>query len=264
MQQTQTPVLNVRPATLQSRLKSCSGFTELDIREQAEKNAPPRHYANPAKNLLDAHNARQPDPQLSSHSVALPWIDLPHFVQGTTDLDFYHGEEHDVWRDPETHRAVKKTKPLVMKIGQIAYLERLAKLNEVFADDIKVEGVIKDADGSQQIITSQPWVNGRPSTSAEIDDMMRRKGFLKAMDGLWYREQDDLWVGDVYNDPVPVEGKQRRNVLTDARGNVSVIDATLPTLSERQAERFQEYIQAQPQPTPPPLPLPERVKFSMP
>jgi len=59
-------------------------------------------------------------------------------VQG---LNHYHGEEHDVYHDPVTNRAVKTTKSRAFAGGGVGgYLERLAKVNGLFGDDFKVEG----------------------------------------------------------------------------------------------------------------------------
>jgi len=80
------------------------------------------------------------------------------------------------------------------------------------------------------LVTSQPWVAGRASTTAEIDALMRTLGFKKAMDGLWYRGEDDLWVSDVLNT------NDRTNVITDPYGHVAVINAMIPTLTDRQAD----------------------------
>lgn len=185
--------------------------------------------------------------------AALPKLDNTALFQGVSELEHRNGDEHEVWHDPVSNRAVKITKPAALNQGVEGYLHRLATVNETFGDDITIEGWIIDADGQQQLVTSQPWVEGTQPTSSQIETYMRRKGFLKAIDGLWYREQDDLWVSDVFP----------RNMVLN-KGKVMAIDIIVPNLSERQAERFQEYIQGQHQPTPPPLPTPERVKLAMP
>jgi hypothetical protein len=233
------------------------GIAREELLERAEKNAPPRHYENPAKLMLGAHLARQSSglhlPATGEPVAEVPEMDAALFWEKMASLPHYHGDEHDVWLDTELYRAVKVTKTFAMKHGLASYVRRVAKVNATFDDDITVEGWLLDHAGQVQVVTSQPWVHGRPSTTVEMDDLMRRKGFLKAMDGIWHRDQDDLWMGDVFNDPKEVDGKQRCNVITDPTGHVAVIDAIVPQLSERQSERLLDLIEKQPQPTPPPL-----------
>ncbi|MBL9176413.1 MAG: hypothetical protein JNM65_00025 [Verrucomicrobiaceae bacterium] len=181
--------------------------------------------------------------------AAIPSLDAAAFATGTDALEQKNGDEHLVWHDEATGRAVKITRPGALKFGLESYLERMAFGNEAFKDDVRIEGWLTLPDGARQLVTSQPWIDGDQSTLGEIDAYMRHHGFLKARDGVWHRSKGDVWITDALD----------KNFRTDDSGHVHPIDFLMPELSDRQADQFEDLIEKQPQPAPPPLLEPERI-----
>ena len=135
------------------------------------------------------------------------------------------GGEHDVRFDADSNRYIKSTRPdLHQGYGHAfhdeapgaapsEYLDRLHTANRIFADDIRLVGVLRTPKGPS-IVTSQPAITGRDSTPAEIDAYMRRKGFEKLGEGAFYHAGEGLLVHDMHT----------RNVKTDQSGRVHPID----------------------------------------
>src|SRR5690606_31009205 len=96
-----------------------------------------------------------------------------------------HTSEHEVWGDPATQRAIKRTwagfygQVPVPENGNVGrrnaspseYLERMALQNAVFGGDLRLEGVTR-SDQPSLIIGEPP---GRPS-------LVISQGFLRAKD----------------------------------------------------------------------------------
>lgn len=91
--------------------------------------------------------------------------------------------EHDVIFDPATGRWWKYTKPNAAGYGiewgadgtpymisafPIEYLQRLRLQNDLFGDDIQLEGLWLDPNGAWRIVTTQPDVDGIPATLDEL------------------------------------------------------------------------------------------------
>jgi hypothetical protein len=241
----------VKIANVHDRVASCAGKSLNALVSRAESNAPPRKYPNPAGTWRKARLERDQQPPVMEVIGAIAPVsplDQAAFEDRVEPLTSYHGEEHDVFHDVAAGLALKVTKPRALKHGGFeGYLDRIAKVNATFGDDIQWLGWIIDETGGRQLVTSQPWVDGVPTKGREIDAAMRQLGFLKALDGLWYREKDNLWISDVDNDP-PSESHRRTNVLVTDTGHVAVIDAVVPKFSEAKVEKFLELVACQPQP----------------
>ena len=104
--------------------------------------------------------------------------------------------------------------PFVREATPLEYLERLVLFNEVFGDDIRLEGVIADAE-QPCLVTSQPVIRGRETTHAEIAGFLRQLGF-RPVPGVvagrhdsasFYRADDRVAVFDAHGE----------NFLTDGR-----------------------------------------------
>ena len=139
------------------------------------------------------------------------------------------GQEHRVWHDLQkkcyvkaTHagrygwvatldyRFNKRTQEDEPYIGMgdalpLEYLERLILQNEVFRDDIRLEGFSIEADGLV-ILTSQPFVRGRKPKPVEILEVMKVLDFER-IPGIpanteesfsFYRRQDRVSVFDAH------------------------------------------------------------------
>lgn len=99
--------------------------------------------------------------------------------------------------------------PYVKGVGEIAhrpgtpaeYLDRLALQNTLFGDDIRYEGIVRDARGEPQIVTSQPMVKGDRPVAAEIARYMEGMGFepVAGHEGnAFYRASDNVAVLDAH------------------------------------------------------------------
>ena len=89
------------------------------------------------------------------------------------------------------------------------YIRRVALQNEVFNDDIRIEGTIllpygkgllEAMEGNgPALVTSQPFRIGSSSTYEEIGQFMQENGFLKAPPfHTWYRLGDGILVSDAH------------------------------------------------------------------
>lgn len=67
--------------------------------------------------------------------------------------------------------------PFVRQATPLEYLERMALFNDVFADDIRVVGVL--AEPEPAIVTTQPVIRGRDATVEEITTFMAGLGFAE-------------------------------------------------------------------------------------
>jgi Serine/Threonine/Tyrosine Kinase found in polyvalent proteins len=135
------------------------------------------------------------------------------------------GGEHDVRFDAASNRYIKSTRlDLHQGYGHAfhdeapgaapsEYLDRLRTANRIFADDIRLLGIVRTPKGPS-IVTSQPLIVGRDSTPAEIDDYMDAKGFEKLGEGAYHLAEQGLLVHDMHP----------RNVKTDRAGIVHPID----------------------------------------
>ena len=128
------------------------------------------------------------------------------------------GSEHTVWFDNATKRVIKLTHPDLAgdgSVGQsdlIGYLKSLDLQNQLFQDDIRLEGIVSLDGQFPQVVISQPFVKGREATAAEISMFMEQRGF-RSKDGAWH------------NGTVTVSDAVRHNVMAaDTRdGSVTVV-----------------------------------------
>lgn len=122
------------------------------------------------------------------------------------------GAEHDVRYDPDTRRWWKYTKPdasglavtweaaappVLHNASPLEYMARLQAQNELFGDDIRLEGLWRQGRG-WRIITSQPHADGEPPTREEIHAALTADGWLPApqWNGLGYEHGLTFLRGD--------------------------------------------------------------------
>lgn len=132
------------------------------------------------------------------------------------------GQEHIVYHDPLEDRFWKKTFPNESGRGPTGfftpagYLRRLRLSNLIFADDVKLEGIINASEGIS-IVTSQHYVMPHPErfipTQEEIESCMKGFGFEEETPTTWVRE-DGISCGDVHD----------RNLIRRPDGVIEVID----------------------------------------
>jgi hypothetical protein len=139
-------------------------------------------------------------------------------------------DEHDVF--PGLERVVKITKPGSFGRWPVAegaswklsakeatagrYLERIINNNHRLEDDIVLHGVLLDAQGRAQIVTSQPYYDGElpkdrgamrrhlaPKDREQeqrifVQQAMRKNGFIFVDDRTYYRESDNTAIFDAH------------------------------------------------------------------
>ncbi len=159
------------------------------------------------------------------------------------------GAEHEVFIEPKEHRVFKITRRFGLTIGTsfrmgkrtqkylgvpfvrdatpLEYLERLALVNDVFADDIRLEGIIKGE--REAIVTSQPVVRGRSATPEEIIHWMAQLGFSVLQNVIAGRRDSASFFRA--SDGVAAFDAHGENVLTDGE-QVAPIDLLTVTASE--------------------------------
>lgn len=147
------------------------------------------------------------------------------------------GAEHAVFFDSSTQRYFKLTLeggltvgtdfrlgkrsqrwlgvPFVREATPREYLERLVLCNQVFGDDLRLEGVITDRE-PPSIVTSQPVIRGRETTREEIAAFHTRLGF-QPVPGVvagrhdsasFYRPDDRIAVFDAHGENLLTDGTQ--------------------------------------------------------
>jgi hypothetical protein len=136
------------------------------------------------------------------------------------------GYEHQVWFldcDPEpwvlkaTYADAFGHLPDGRDCLPTEYLERLLLQNEVFGDDIRLEGVVHEAIHSCRIVTSQPAVRGRFAEPAEVAEFFMTRGFESVRHHgrmLWWRRADDILCADTHGG----------NILVTPEGAMAAID----------------------------------------
>jgi hypothetical protein len=69
----------------------------------------------------------------------------------------------------------------------IEYLTRWQKSNELFGDDVRLESVVRWADGQVSFVITQPQYHGRPAEPREIERYFREAGWERLLepDGHW-------------------------------------------------------------------------------
>lgn len=110
-----------------------------------------------------------------------------------------------------------------------------------FNDQIKLESVVPLGPEELSILTSQPFIRGRDAEQAEIDNMMREKGFERIGLGTFYHADEGLLVHDL----VP------KNVKVSELGYIHPIDPVI----QRVTQEFANYLRRNPivaAPTSPP------------
>lgn len=172
---------------------------------------------------------------LRDHAVAEGLCSDFPLIDTTPDA---RGYEHEVWLPelpPETPQRVLKATytdefghlPHGISASPIQYLERLDYQNLIFHDDIRLEGItlMGSCDFfSMRVVTSQPFVNGRPGSQDEIEDFFVSQGFrhirMKRRNG-WYRDEDGLLCSDTHGG----------NLLRSDDGQLIAIDVPVICLS---------------------------------
>lgn len=124
------------------------------------------------------------------------------------------------------------------------YADRWQLFNDVFGDDVRVEGYSRRPDGSLGLVVSQQHVLGRPTSEVEMVNYLHTLGFEQATNphGLngwsWIRHSDDVVLADVKPDNFRTDDKGRVHALDVVTGVVSNLRVPgADTTPAQQAER---------------------------
>ncbi|MFT5465832.1 MAG: hypothetical protein ACI8UO_000928 [Verrucomicrobiales bacterium] len=171
-------------------------------------------------------------------------IKVELFIQGIYELEHRNGAEHDVRFDPGSGRVIRLTEPNEFGASDNleAYLQRFAWANELFDDDILIEGWLRyPNENGPRIVTTQPWYRVDPQRPepglAEIDAYMWAKGFLKCYEGAWLHAQREIAASDAFS----------KNFVLDVAGFTHAIDVILLKPTSSQLEILGNLARKQPQ-----------------
>ena len=184
---------------------------------------------------------------------AFDQYDDPRMVTIPRQNRFGEGAEHEVFLNPNGKRVTKVTRKSeaanygfgisLNNDGRGAtageYLDRLRLHNEIFNDDVRIEGVQPTAGGTR-IITSQPYIKGEPAEPPQIDASMAGKGFDKLAEGTYYNRDAGVLVHDMHS----------RNALVTPEGKVRAIDPAIMRATPEMAESIRRMAARAKEPTP--------------
>ncbi len=87
------------------------------------------------------------------------------------------GAEHTVWHDQKSNRVIKLTHPDMVGAGNVGahwsvrdYLQSAYLANKLFKTGVRFEGLVQLDGALPQIVISQPFIEGKPATVAQIRD----------------------------------------------------------------------------------------------
>ena len=220
-------------------------YTNTDGQDSPEA----RRNSHPlADNLSDGSSPDRSDARrLPSEAVQLlAWAKTQGWLIDTDDLDqrlglmteVRAGDEHDVWHDELTNRAVKLTRhtlgqPVFIAGSPITYIVNLKQQNALFGTDYAFEGIVSD-EGIPRIVISMPWVYGTPVTQQAKEKYFKALGFEPAGDDTFYSMGRDLLVTDA----------RAANVVERPDGTIQPIDIQIRAVSPGQAEMWENRVNA--------------------
>jgi hypothetical protein len=188
----------------------------------------------------------------------LAWADENRcLIEPSSYLDSIEdaGQEHRVWLNKARQRYFKATFPnrcgfsvMVLQAGEpelvastpLEYLERLLLHNQIFGDQIQLEGVATESE-RLVILTSQPNITGTEASREEILEFMQRLWFAR-LDGLslgnpgslaFYRDLDELAIFDAHPG----------NFVKDTNGAILPIDLIMVRADPDLQNAVQRFLQ---------------------
>ena len=165
------------------------------------------------------------------------WAESSGKVIGFSHIEQFRrvaeGAEHVVYHDPQRGLAVKATHANRFghsTLGEgvpatpVEYLQRLAWQNQIFGDDIRIEGIASD-ESQIEVVTTQPWITSHfqfpTPTLDEIDAYFRTYSFVKVCltpdVPLYFHPQGGLLIADAHE----------RNILRTETGVLAPIDVVI-------------------------------------
>ncbi len=107
--------------------------------------------------------------------------------------------EHHVFLMAIGDRVLKVTIPpnFGARGESLAYLDNAVWANELFGDDIRLEGIVETESGLA-IVISQPFIVGRAPTEAEVIEWFESQGYRAQPGGRWVHEGTGAVVADAH------------------------------------------------------------------
>lgn len=151
------------------------------------------------------------------------------------------GAEHEIYdKGKRVVKVTRKSEPAGYGFGislnndgrgatAAEYLDRLRLHNDIFNDDVRIEGVLPMV-GATKIIISQPHIRGEPAEPVQIDAYMAAKGFARLAPGTYYHIDTGILVHDLHP----------RNVVVTPQGKVRVIDPAIMRATPELAEHVRQ------------------------
>jgi hypothetical protein len=124
-----------------------------------------------------------------------------------------------------------------------AYVKRMVWCNEIFQDDIQIEGwVTFPGETGSRLVISQPWYRTSLARAPHPDEVqiwsyMAALGFLRAYEGVYYHSGRNLVVSDAVG----------KNFVIDAAGRVYPVDLYMKEPGGAQQERLETMVYNQAQ-----------------
>lgn len=158
---------------------------------------------------------------------------LPEFARGGEHAVYYRRSDRRYWKATLPDRKLGYGLALgshVQGATPAEYLDRMAIHNRIFADDVRLEFVLKNG-GFPVIVTSQPGVKGEPPTQNSIDTLMLGKAFEIIAPGTFYDQNQGLLVFDLFP----------RNAILADDGEIYPIDPVIQRINPKFADFLMNY-----------------------
>lgn len=104
------------------------------------------------------------------------------------------------------------------------YLQRWDLFNDVFGQDVRVEGYSRRPDGSLALVISQTITLGRQSTMQEVASYLKSLGFEPSRNP---NDKLPLWAWQRFSDGISIADVKPDNFRTDDHGNVHALDVVI-------------------------------------
>jgi hypothetical protein len=116
----------------------------------------------------------------------------------------------------------KEGEPRVFHVVLPEYVRQLARNMSLAGDDIRIEGVMIEANGAVRIVSSQAAVNGTVPSYREIGEAFRNNGFFPVeQEWMLGQEGHELWWNRETNVAI-ADAKPANLVKTDSGGIVAI------------------------------------------
>jgi hypothetical protein len=149
------------------------------------------------------------------------WFKLTHRGKfgGIPELGYALDKKSQGWR-----------KEFILRQGTPGeYLVRMTLGNQLFGDDVQLEGVVQDNEHAR-ILISQGHIEGKAPNPEEINTFMINSGFLSAPDFAWYNPSSGIAAFDAL----------ARNFLRTSDSDILPIDLILTPVEGPLREYFEE------------------------